>query len=170
MERSIAVLPFQNESRHGEDTYFTVGMQDEITSDLARLAGVKVVGSQSTRSYVPSKERNPRAIGRELGVRYLLEGDLQRVNNEMRVSLRLVDLRDSDHPWIKTYQRPMKDAFALESEITRAVAARLRARRSSDETVARDAPQPSDRPAYDLYVRALPVERLVRTAQNRGSD
>jgi serine/threonine protein kinase len=170
MERSIAVLPFENLSPNGEDTYFTVGMQDEITSDLARLAGLKVVGSQNTRSYVPSKQRNPRAIGRDLRVRYLLEGDVRRANSEMRVSLRLVDLHDLNHPWIETYQRPTKDAFALESEITRAVAARLQARRSSDETVARDAPQPSDRPAYDLYVRALPLERLVRTAPNRSSD
>jgi serine/threonine-protein kinase len=170
MERSIAVLPFENLSPNGEDTYFTVGMQDEITSDLARLAGLKVVGSQSTRSYVPTKERDLRAIGRDLGVRYLLEGDLQRANSEMRVSLRLVDLRDSDHPWTKTYQRPMKDAFALESEITRAVAVRLRAARPSDETVARNARRPFDRPAYDLYVRALPVQRLVRTAPNSGSD
>jgi len=73
-ERSIAVLPFENFSATGEDTYFTVGMQDEITSDLAKLAGIKVIGSQSTRSYLPRKERNLRAIGRDLGVRHLLEG------------------------------------------------------------------------------------------------
>jgi TolB-like protein len=107
-------LPFQNLSPNGEDVYFTVGMRDEITSDLARLAGLKVVGSQSRRSYVPSKQRNLRAIGHDLRVRYLLEGDVRRANSEMRVSLRLVDLRDSDHPWIKTYQRPMKDAFAVQ--------------------------------------------------------
>jgi TolB-like protein len=170
IERSIAVLPFENLSPNGEDTYFTVGMQDEITSDLERLDGLKVVSSQSTRSYMPSKQRNLHAIGRDLRVRYLLEGDVRRANSEMRVSLRLVDLRDSAHPWIKTYQGPMKDVFALESEITRAVAARLRARRSSDEAVARDAPEPSDRPAYDLYARALPLERLVRAAPNRGND
>jgi TolB-like protein len=70
-------------------------MQDEITSDLARLADLKVVGSQSTGSYVPSKERDLRAIGRDLGVRYLLEGDVWRANSELHVSLRLVDLHDS---------------------------------------------------------------------------
>ena len=130
MERSIAVLPFENLSPNGEDTYFTVGMQDEITSDLARLAGLKVVGSQKTRSYLASNERDPRAIGRDLRVRYLLKGDVRRANSEMRVSLRLVDLRDSDHPWIVTYQRPTKDVFALESEITRAVAAQLQTPRT----------------------------------------
>src|SRR5258705_6412990 len=68
IERSIAVLPFENLSATGEDNYFTVGMRDQITSDLAKLAGMKVIGSQSTRSYLPSKERNLHAIGRDLGV------------------------------------------------------------------------------------------------------
>src|SRR5207244_10526305 len=74
MERSIAVLPFENLSANGEDTYFTVGMQDEITGDLAKLAGMKVIGNQSTRSYPPGKERNLHAIRRDLGVRHRLEG------------------------------------------------------------------------------------------------
>src|SRR5437870_7434137 len=127
MERSIAVLPFENLSANGEDTYFTVGMQDEITGDLAKLAGMKVIGNQSTRSYPPGKERNLHAIGRDLGVRHLLEGDVKRANDEMRVSLRLVDLHDTNHPWTEVYERPIKDVFALQNEITRAVAAHLRA-------------------------------------------
>src|SRR5213594_4405561 len=71
MERSIAVLPFENLSATGEDTYLTVGMQDEITGDLAKLAEMKVIGNQSTRSYLPGKERNLHVIGRDLGVRHL---------------------------------------------------------------------------------------------------
>src|SRR6266404_4851345 len=124
-ERSIAVLPFENLSANGEDTYFTVGMQDEITDDLAKLAGMKVIGSQSTRSYAPGKERNLHAIGRDLGVRHLLVGTVSRDHDQMRVALQLVDLRDTGHPWTETYERPMKDIFALQSEITQAVAARL---------------------------------------------
>src|SRR6266516_823090 len=95
IERSIAVLPFENLSATGEDTYFTVGMQDEITGDLAKLGGMKVIGSQSTRSYLPGKERNLHAIGRDLGVRQLLEGTVSRDHDQMRVVLHLVDLRDS---------------------------------------------------------------------------
>src|SRR5436309_6678388 len=94
MERSIAVLPFENLSGDKEDTYFTVGMQDEITGDLAKLAGMKVIGNQSTRSYLPGKERNLHAIGRDLGVRHLLEGTVSRDHNHMRVALQLVVLRD----------------------------------------------------------------------------
>src|SRR4029077_13357953 len=122
MERSIAVLPFENLSPNGEDTYFAVGMQDEITSDLARLAGLKVIGSQSTRSYVPGEDRDLRAIGRELGVSHFLQGNVTRDNGQMRVTLQLVDLRDSAHSWTETYQRSIKDVFALQGEITRGVA------------------------------------------------
>src|SRR5207302_7951104 len=94
LERSIAVLPFENLSATGEGTYFTAGMQDEITGDLAKLAGMTVIGSQSTRSYPPGKERNLHAIGRDLGVRHLLEGTVSRDQDQMRVALHVVDLRD----------------------------------------------------------------------------
>src|SRR5437899_8555199 len=140
MERSIAVLPFENLSAAGEDTYFTVGMQDEITGDLAKLAGMKVIGSQSTRSYPPGKERNLHAIGRDLGVRHLLEGTVSRDHDQMRVALQLVDLRENGHPWTESYERPMKDVFALQSEITQAVAAHLQARLTPNETAASHGP------------------------------
>ncbi|MGC1321748.1 MAG: serine/threonine-protein kinase [Candidatus Udaeobacter sp.] len=162
LERSIAVLPFENLSANGEDTYFTVGMQDEITGDLAKLAGMKVIGSQSTRSYPPGKERNLHAIGRDLGVRHLLVGTVSRDHDQMRVALQLVDLRDSGSPWTETYERPMKDVFALQSEITQAVAARLKARLSPNETVALNEPPTADLRAYDLYLRAQAISVLVK--------
>src|SRR5207248_7543569 len=149
MERSIAVLPFENLTATGEDTYFTVGMQDEITGDLAKLAGMKVIGSQSTRSYLPGKERNLRAIGRDLGVRHLLEGTVSRDNNQMRVALHLVDLRDGAIQWAATYQRPLKEIFTLQSEITQAVAARLQARLSPTTPLAQTERPP---PALRAYV------------------
>src|SRR5713226_8235685 len=123
LERSIAVLPFEHLSATGEDTYFTVGMQDEITGDLAKLAGMKVIGSQSTRSYPPGKERNLHAIGRDLGVRHLLEGTVSRDHDQMRVALHLVDLRDGAIQWAATYQRPLKEIFILQGEITNSIAA-----------------------------------------------
>ena len=169
LERSIAVLPFENLSANGEDTYFTVGMQDEITGDLARLAGLKVVGSQSTQSYVPGKERDLREIGRELGVRHLLQGTVSRDHDQMRIALQLVDLRDSTHPWTEAYQRPVKDVFALQGEITHAVAARLKARLSPNETVALNEPPTADLRAYDLYLRALAIDRLVKDTAEQAS-
>src|SRR2546428_8962912 len=87
IDRSIAALPFENLSANGEDTYFTVGMQDEITGDLAKLAGMKVIGNQSTRSYPPGKERNLHAIGRDLGVRHLLEGTVSRDRDQISAAI-----------------------------------------------------------------------------------
>jgi serine/threonine-protein kinase len=162
LERSIAVLPFENLSANGENTYFTVGMQDEITDDLAKLAGMKVIGSQSTRSYPAGKERNLHVIGRDLGVRHLLEGTVSRDHDQMRVALHLVDLRDGAIQWAATYQRPMKEVFALQSEITQAVAARLKAHLSPNETVALNEPPTTDLRAYDLYLRAQAINVLVK--------
>ena len=154
MERSIAVLPFENLSPNGEDAYFTLGMQDEITSDLARLAGMKVIGSQSTRSYLPGKNRDLRGIGHDLGVRHLLEGTVSRDNDQIRVALQLVDLRDTSHPWTQGYHRQIKDLFAMQSEITRAIAARLQTQLSPNERATLDTPPTTDLRAYDLYLQA----------------
>ena len=129
-------------------------MQDEITSDLARLAGMKVIGPQSTRAYLPGKNRNHGTIARELGVRHLLEGAVSRSNGQMRVSLRLVDSRGARPPWTQTYERPTKDVFVLQSEITRAVADQLETRISPNETKAIDVPPTNDLRAYDLYLQA----------------
>jgi serine/threonine protein kinase len=153
-ERSIAVLPFENLSPNSEDAYFTVGMQIEITNGLASLADVKVIGARSTRSYTSGKDRDFRAIARELGVGHLLEGTLARESGHVRVALRLFDRRDPTHPWSEEYQRPVKDLFALQGEITRAVANHLRAHLSPDETRSLNLAPTTDLPAYDLYLQA----------------
>ena len=169
MERSIAVLPFENLSATGEDTYFTVGMQDEITGDLAKLAGIKVIGSQSTRSYLPGKERNLHAIGRDLGVRHLLEGTVSRDQDQMRVALHLVDLRAGAIQWAATYQRPLKEIFTLQGETTHSIAAQLQTRPSRNEKAAIDTPLTTDPRAYDLYLRAQAIERLVKDTAEQAS-
>ena len=166
VERSIAVLPFENLSPGNESTFFTVGMQEEITANLARLADIKVIGAQSTHSYLPDKSRNLPAIARELGVRYLLEGSVWRDNGQVRLSLRLVNTRDPDHSWIETYERPVSDVFVMQSEITRAVAARLHAKLSHPEKTAVDQSPTKNLAAYDLYLRA----REGRTLWDNEAD
>lgn len=153
MERSIAVLPFENLSPNTEDAFFTVGMQEEIASDLARISALKVIGPASTRFYSPTN-RNFAAISRELGVRHLLEGGVGRANGQMRVSLRLINTQDTGHPWTETYERSIKDVFSLKSEITRAITAQLQTRLSRGETAALDLQPTTDLQAYDLYLRA----------------
>jgi len=153
-ERSIAVLPFENLSPGNEGSFFTAGMQEEITANLARLADMKVIGTQSTHSYSPEKSRDFPAIARELGVRYLLEGSVWRADGRVRLSLRLIDTRDRDHPWIETYEHPLTDIFAMRSEITRAIASRLHVNLSDPEKNNVDQPPTRDLAAYDLYLRA----------------
>ena len=124
-----------------------------------------MVGSQSTRSYLPGKKRNLPEIGRELGVRHLLDGSVSRENDQLRVTVQLVDLRDSAHPWTEAYQRPIKDVFALQSEITRAVAAQLRAGLLPNEKAMLDTPPTTDLQAYDLYLQA----RALSTVPTDGA-
>lgn len=162
MERSLAVLPFENLSPDTEDAFFALGMQDELTAHLARLAGTKVIGAQSTRSYPPGTPRDLAAIGRELSVRHLLEGTVWRAHGQMRLGLRLVDLRQPEKAWNMSYERAAKDIFTLQSEIARAIAAQLEAPLSAGETAAMDIPPTNDLEAYDFYLRALALPRLVR--------
>jgi serine/threonine-protein kinase len=152
-DKSLAVLPFENLSPDKTEAFFAIGVQDEITADLARISALKVIGSASTRSYSPAN-RNFAAISRELGVRHLLEGSVWRANGQMRVSLRLVNIQDTGHPWTATYERSIKDVFSLKSEIARAITAQLQTRLSRGETAVLDLPPTTDLQAYDLYLRA----------------
>jgi len=170
VERSIAVLPFENLSPGNGSTFFTVGMQEEITANLARLADMKVIGTQSTRSYLPGKNRNLPAIGHELGVEHLLEGSVWRDNGQVRLSLRLVNTRDGNHPWIETYECRVSDVFAMQSEITRAVAARLHARFSVPEKTEVDQSPTKDPAAYDLYLRAREGRTLLENEADVRRD
>jgi TolB-like protein/tRNA A-37 threonylcarbamoyl transferase component Bud32 len=153
-ERSIAVLPFENLSGKDEDTYFTLGMQEEIAGNVAKIAGIRVIGSQSARSYAPGKGRDLPAIARDLGARHLLEGTVTRDGDQMRVALRLVDSRNPAHAWTEAYVRPLGDVFSLQSEITRAIAAKLQSRLTAGEKALLDAPPTADLRAYDLYLQA----------------
>jgi serine/threonine-protein kinase len=152
-DKSLAVLPFENLSPDKTEAFFTSGVQDEITADLARISALKVIGSASTRSYPPAN-RNFGMISRELGVRHLLEGSVWRDNGQMRVSLRLINTEDAAHPWMATYERSIQDVFSLKSEITRAITTQLQTRLSRGETAELNLPPTTDLAAYDLYLRA----------------
>jgi serine/threonine protein kinase/tetratricopeptide (TPR) repeat protein len=156
-ERSIAVLPFENASGNSEQAFFADGMRDEIVSGLASVSRLKVIGSKSTRSYVASNTRNLAAIGRDLGVQYVLEGTVSRANGDLRVSVRLVDLHDSRHSWSHVYQRSTDDVFALQSEITRAIVGHLHADLSPNEAAALDLRPTTDLRAYESYLRARAI-------------
>jgi eukaryotic-like serine/threonine-protein kinase len=163
MERSIAVLPFENLTPGDEDSFFTIGMQDELTAQLAHLAGIKVIGTQSTRSFAPGAPRDLTAIGRELSVSHLLEGNVSRANGQVRIGLHLVHLHQPDKPWNESYERPVTQIFSLQSDIARAIAAQLEAPLSAGETAALDKPPTNNLEAYDFYLRAIAIPRLVKS-------
>ncbi|MBA3961215.1 MAG: protein kinase [Chthoniobacterales bacterium] len=152
-DRSVAVLPFENLSPDQAVAFFTTGMQDSITDELARIAQLKVVGSESTRSFLPG-HRNFAEIGRELGVAHLIEGSVWRDGDRVRVSIQLVNVHTQKRDWSKDYEKSSSDVFAIQPEVTREVATRLRATLSAGESAALNEPPTTDRVAYDLYLRA----------------
>ena len=152
-DRSVAVMPFENLSPDPAETFFSTGLQEAITGELARIAALKVIGSDSTRSYVPGK-RDLARIGEDLGVGHLVEGSVRREGGQVYLSIALVDPLGKIRPWAKQYQRPVSEAFELERAITDDVAAQLRATISPAEKAVLDTRPTTDPVAYDLYLRA----------------
>ena len=153
-EKSVAVLPFDNLSDDKQNAYFAIGVQDEITSDLARIADLKVISRTSANLYKIGNPRNSREIGRELGVAHLLEGSVQRIGNRLRVNAQLIDTRTDTHSWAQTYDRGVADLFAVQSDIAQAIVAQLRAKISPAEKRAIEQRPTADLTAFDLYIRA----------------
>src|SRR5438128_4334230 len=154
LEKSIAVLPFENLSRDPDNAYFTDGVQDEILADLAKVADLKVISRTSVMLYKSGNPRNLREIGQQLGVAHVLEGSVQRAGNRVRVMAQLVDARTDAHLWAQTYDRDLADVFAIQSEIAKTIADQLQARLSPTEKAAVEQRPTVNLAAFDLYVRA----------------
>ena len=154
VEKSIAVLPFENLSRDPDNAFFTDGVQDEILTDLAKIADLKVISRTSVMQYKSGVARNLRKIGEELGVANVMEGSVQRAANKVRVNAQLIDARNDAHLWAQTYDRDLTDVFAIQSEIARAIADQLQAKLSPNEKRAIEQPPTTDLAAFDLYSRA----------------
>jgi TolB-like protein/Tfp pilus assembly protein PilF len=152
--KSIAVLPFENLSRDPDNAFFTDGVQDEILTDLAKIADLKVISRTSVMQYKSGLARNLRKIGEELGVAHVVEGSVQRAANKIRVNAQLIDARNDAHLWAQTYDRDLADVFAIQSEIAKAIADQLQAKLSPNEKKAIEQPPTTDLAAFDLYSRA----------------
>ena len=157
-DKSIAVLPFENSSSDKENAFFADGVQDQILTDLARIADLKVTSRTSVMRYRGAGERSVREIARELGVAYILEGTVQRVGNKVRVTAQLIDARTDAHVWAERYDRDLADVFALQSEIANVIAAQLQAKISSKEVAAMRQAPTSDLVASELYAKARQLE------------
>src|SRR5437867_10952918 len=154
VEKSIAVLPFENLSSDKENAFFTDGVQDQILTNLAQIAELNVISRTSVMQYKSGAQRNLREIGQQLGVARVVEGSVQRAGNRVRVTAQLIDARNDAHLWAQTYDRDLADVFAIQSEIAKAIADQLQAKLSPHEKAAIEKPPTSDVTAFDLYSRA----------------
>ena len=154
-KKSIAVLPFENLSDDQANANFAMGVQDEILSNLAKIADLKVIGRSSTMQYKIGAERNLREIGQQLGVAHVLEGSVQRAGNRVRVHAQLIDARTDAHLWAQTYDRDLEDVFAIQSEIAKAIAQQLQAKLSLQEKIDIAKPPTTDLVTYQLFLRAV---------------
>ena len=157
-EKSIAVLPFENLSDDQQNTYFADGIQDDILSNLAKVADLKVISRTSVRQY-RTGTRNIREIGEALGVAYILEGTVRRDANRVRINAQFIDARTDLHVWSDTFDREMTDLFALQTELARRIVFALRANLSPREKASLQVHPTSDLDAYDLFLRARDLFR-----------
>jgi TolB-like protein/class 3 adenylate cyclase/Tfp pilus assembly protein PilF len=165
--KSIAVLPFENLSDEKENAYFADGVQDEILTNLAKIADLKIISRTSVRQYKSGIARNLSEISRQLGIAHVVEGSVQRSGKRVRVNARLVDARNDRQLWGQTYDRDLADIFAIQSEIAKSIANQLQAKLSVGEKAAIEEPPTRDLVAYDLYVHA---SSLIDEALYYGLD
>jgi TolB-like protein/Tfp pilus assembly protein PilF len=150
--KSIAVLPFENLSDDKGAAYFADGIQDEILTKLASIADLKVISRTSTAKY-KSKPEDLRTVSQQLGVATVLEGSVQKAGDKVRVNVQLIDARADSHLWAKSYDRDMKDVFAVESEVAQEIADSLQAKLSPAEANTLATAPTKDTAAYDLFLK-----------------
>jgi TolB-like protein len=148
--KSIAVLPFDNLSRDPDNAFFAEGVQDEILTRLAKVADLKVIARTSTQRFKSAPENLP-DIAQQLGVANILEGSVQKANDQVRVNVQLINALTSAHLWADTYDRKLTDIFAVESDIAKTIADTLQAKLTGSEKQMMAAQPTTDTTAYELY-------------------
>jgi len=152
--KSIAVLPFENLSTDPQNAFFADGVQDEILTDLAKIAALKVISRTSVMQYKTGSVRNLREIAAALGVRNVLEGSAERTGNRVRVRTQLIDAKTDTHLWADRFDGDLADVFAIQSEIAQKIADQLRAKISPDEKTEILKAPTNDLAAFNLYIQA----------------
>jgi adenylate cyclase len=160
---SIAVLPFDNLSRDPEQEYFSDVLTEDLITDLSQLSGLSVTARHAVSQY--KGRPAPQRVARELGVGYVLEGSVRRVEGRVRINAQLIDAATGFQKWARRFDHKLEDIFALQDEITKAIVAALKVRitKSEEERIARRHPDNSE--AYDLYMQGYEVLRH----KSRGS-
>ena len=150
--KSIAVLPFDNLSRDPDNAYFCEGVQDEILTRLAKVADLKVISRTSTQHFKSAPDNLPQ-IAKQLGVAHIVEGSVQKSNDQVRVNVQLINAMTDAHLWAETYDRKLTDIFTVESEIAKTIADTLQARLTGSEKNSIAKTPTVDPEAYELYLR-----------------
>ena len=151
-EKSVAVLPFANLSNDPEQEYFSDGIVEAILDHLFKIGDLKVTSGTSTKRY-KSTELSVKEIGRELGVSSILEGSVQKIGNNVRITAQLIDSRTDVHLWSEIYDRNISDIFSIQSEVAQSVARELKATLTSKEKGQIEKNQTSSVIAYNLYLQ-----------------
>jgi TolB-like protein/Flp pilus assembly protein TadD len=154
IDKSIAVLPFQNLSDEKENAYFADGMQDDILTNLSKIGDLKVISRMSVMSYRGEGTHNAREIGKALGVATLLEGSVRRIGNRVRVNVQLIDADNDEHIWAEDYDRDLTDVFAIQTDLAQKIASALQAKLSPNEKARLDRRPTQNPDAYLLFVQA----------------
>src|SRR5438874_10938545 len=149
-QKSIAVLPFESLSEDKGNAYFAEGVQDEILTRLAKVADLTVISRSSTQRF-KSAPSDLREIARQLGVMHIVEGNVQKANDQVRVNVQLINALTDAHLWAYTYDRKLNDIFSVESEIAKTIADTLQAKLTGSEKQMMAAHPTTDTAAYELY-------------------
>ena len=154
LQKSIAVMPFENRSEEKANAYFADGIQDEILTRLSKIADLKVISRTSTQHYKSAPENLPQ-IAKQLGVAHILEGSVQKAADQVRVNVQLINAQTDSHVWADTYDRKLTDIFGIESEIAKRIAESLQAKLTGREEQALTVKPTNNPEAYDAYLRGL---------------
>jgi TolB-like protein/Tfp pilus assembly protein PilF len=157
IDKSVAVLPFQNLSSDPDNAYFADGIQEEVLTRLAKIGDLKVISRTSTQGY-QSEPGNLAEIAKQLGVANILEGSVQKAGNLVRVNVHLVNVQTGSQLWAETYDRKLSDIFSVESEIAKGIAESLQTKLTGREEQALAAKPTNNPQAYDAYLRGLAFE------------
>src|SRR5438046_3741695 len=154
IDKSLAVLPFQNLSDEKENAYVADGVQDDMLTNLSKIGDLKVISRMSVMSYRGDGVRNAREIGKALGVATLLEGSVRRAGNRVRVSVQLINANNDEHIWAEDYDRDLMDVFAIQTDLAQKIASSLEAKLSPNEKEQLDRQPTKDPNAYLLFIQA----------------
>ena len=159
---SIVVLPFVNLSGDSGQDYFSDGITDVLTSDLSRISSLFVIARTTASSY-RDKPVNVQEVGRELGVRYVLEGSVQKTAEHVRIIAQLIDTTTGGHLWAERYDRPLQDIFTLQDETVQKIVLALKVKLTQEEQERFKHAPTNNLEAYDYYLRG--VEDVSRVTQ-----